>query len=180
MNAVVSGILLFVVAVSLIVAAPARGTVFTTVTRQHSEAVICVGDCLGANESVVVTETVDGTAHANNFDGNLTSPSEARTAGRTSASEIAANATLRHRNGGPFRDYSSVKGRAIYTIDAVALNSGNVFLDFYLPPGFVEIEANAEFRDFIQLSSLITADISMCAPKCATPLTTLFQLRSEL
>jgi hypothetical protein len=180
MNVAFPKVLLVVLVFCLVVEGQARGAVIPTETRQHSEAVICIGDCLGPNENSVVTETIDGVAHANNIDGTLTTPSQARTAGRTSASEIAANATLRHRNGGSFRDYTSVKGRAIYSMNVLALDAGDVFLDFYLPPGFVEIEGNAEFRDFITLSALITANISVCSPECSNPLGTLFQLRSEL
>jgi len=154
----------------LSVALPVRGSLITTETRQLASASICVNGslgCAGATRSSVVNTSTNSTSHSNNFDGGPDpAPSEARTAARTGATEIAANATVRHRNVGPFTNYTEVFGDSLFEIDIVALAAGAVYLDFNLPPGFVEVESNAEMLNFVTMAARIQADIQFCTPAC--------------
>ena len=165
-------------------ALPAVGSLFTTETRQATVAVICTDGtffCINATESREGNSGVNSVVHANNFDSNLTTPSEARTAARSGALEIAANATIRHRNGGPFQNYTDVYGDTIYEWDALVVNEGNVSFTFDLPPGFVEVQSNGELQNLLP-NAEIQADIQFCSPACAYSAgnTSLFQMFSEL
>ena len=168
---------------SLVSAIPADAALVTLETRQLASAVICGGTpCIGAARNRVINSSTDGVSHSNNLAGTLLTPSEARTAARSGPLEIAANATLRHREQGPFVDYPEVSSDALYEIDVLALHAGPVYFDFHLPPGFVEIQSNAEFGDILELSAEIQADIQFCSPACeysaANP--GLFQVYSTL
>jgi len=172
---------LFVVTTFLGIALPARCALLTLETRQLADAEICVNIC--SPGSLVRNSSTNSTAHSNNFNGGPNpAPSEARTAARTGSMEIAANATVRHRNGGPFTNYAKVSGEARFEIDIVAIAAGAVYLDFNLPPGFVEVESNAEIRDFATMAARVVAEIQFCTPACSydsfNPL--LFQMVSYL
>jgi len=154
----------------LSVALPARGSLITTETRQFASATICVNGsvgCAGATRSTVTNTSTNSTSHSNNFDGGPDpAASEARTAARTGSTEIAANATVRHRNGSFFTNYTEVLSDALFEIDIVALAAGAVYLDFHLPPGFVEVESNQEMLNFVTMAAGIQADIQFCTPAC--------------
>ncbi len=69
---------------------------------------------------------------------------------------------------------------AIYEIDIVALTAGDVFLDFFLPPRFVEFQSNQELRNIVTMTARIQADLQFCTPACSRTTDTLFQWFSEL
>jgi hypothetical protein len=175
MNARLQRVLAIALPAWLVVATCAHGVLLTTETQQRAFATICTaGTC-----QTITADTVNSTAHANNFAGSLTTPSQARTAGRSGASEIAANATIRHRTGRPFQDLTEVRGTAIYSIVATALTDGDVYLDFHLPPGFIEIESNSEARDFVELTAQVTAELFPEGPRPGLGID-LFEMTSEL
>jgi hypothetical protein len=148
---------------------PVMGSLVTLETRQSTSAVICTDGsplCAGGTISSVNDTGVDEVVHSNNFDGNLTTPSEARTAARSGPLEIAANASLVNRDRGPFQNYSDVSGDALFEWDVLVLNEGDVSFTFNLPPGFVEIQSNAEWGDIIELTAALQADIQYCSPLC--------------
>lgn len=168
-------------------ASPVAGSLLTLETRQTTAAVICTdgvatGFCLGGTQSHVVDARVDGVSHSNNLDGNTTTPSEARTAARSGPAEIAANASIRHGGGGAFENYTQVSGDSLYEWDVLVLNEGDVFFTFTLPPGFVEIRTNAEWRDHLELTAAIQADLQFCAPACSNSASdaSLFQMWARM
>jgi hypothetical protein len=178
-------VVLFVSSLLLGSSLPLVGSLLTIESRQQTFAVICKNGfplCAGGTESQVDQASVDGTAHSNNSDGNLSTPSEARTAARSGPVEIAANASIVHRTERPFEAYSDVFGDSLFEWDVLVLNEGDVYFTFNLPPGFVEIQSNAEFRDMITLTAAIQADIQYCTPACvyspANP--SLFQMAAQL
>lgn len=107
---------------------------------------------------------MDSATHSNNFNGNLTTPSKARTAAQSGPLEIAASASIRHREAGPFQNYSDVFGDAMFEWDVLVLNEGDVSFTFNLPPGFVEIQSNAEFQSQLDLTAAVQANIQYCSP----------------
>lgn len=161
----------------------------TQETRQFSVAHICFDGtaprrCDGTMTRVA-NDSINSVSHSNNFDGTPTSRSEARTAGRAGLREIAANATIRQRFGGNLRNYTDIFGGSRYDIDIVVLNPGDVYLDFLLPPGFVEIESNVELIQPIILTAFIDASLRFCLPAeddCfgSSSSTSLFRMFSEL
>lgn len=167
-------------------AMPAMAFLVTTQTRQTTFADICTDGavgCAGAVTSFVSDSSSDSTSHSHNFDGDLTTPSEARTAARSGSTTIAANASILHR--GPaaaFRNYTSVSGDALFEWDVLVLNEGDVWFTFNLPPALLETQSNQEFGSFRNLYAGVQADIQYCSPACTysslNPV--LFQMWSEL
>lgn len=164
---------------------PAAGALLTTETRQSTSAGICTDGilgCAGGVSSAVTGASVNSTSHSNISDGGPASQSEARTAARSGSLEIAANASLRHRESGPFENYTEVRSDAIYEWDVVVLNPGNVSFTFNLPPGFVEVQSNAEFQNILNLHADVQANIQFCTPACTYSVFNdlLFQMFAEL
>jgi polyhydroxybutyrate depolymerase len=162
----------------LVVTTSVDGAVISLLNVQFADVEIVVGANPFSPDSVT---TVSGRAHNSYADGDRFTPSEARMAARSSAQEIAANATIRHRTGGPFQSLTSAEGLSTYDLYGLALNSGPVYLEFFLPPGFVEIESNSEARDNIHLRAFIRAHIELCRPDCESSVPSrLFEMQSDL
>jgi hypothetical protein len=168
-------------------AMPATASLVTTQTRQETFAIICTDGsplCAGGDRSQVDNVSVDAASHSNNFDGDLTTPSEARTAARSGPMEIAANASIVHRGPGPdpFRNYTDVFGDSLFEWDVLVLNDSDVSFTFRLPPGFVETQSNIEFSSFLDLTAAVQVDIQYCSPACGfSPANdSLFQMFSRL
>jgi hypothetical protein len=95
---------------------------------------------------------------------------QARTAARSSASEIAANAVIEDHLFFSGTVFSNVLSQASYNL---ALSPDNLFvnrasLDFVLPEAYMEIRSNAE-APFAFLSAVLIADLRVCfATACSS------------
>jgi polyhydroxybutyrate depolymerase len=162
----------------VVLATSANGAVIVTSTRQLADVEIeILGDALHG----AIVEAHNGRAHADVIEGDRFTPSESKAAARSSAVEMAANASFRHRTGRPFQRVRRVEAAAHYDLHGLVLGSGPVDLEFFLPPGFIEIESNAEARDSVLLDADIVATIAVCRPDCeASAIETLFRMESRL
>lgn len=96
------------------------------------------------------------------LDGVFGRGSQARMAGRAGGQELTANAAIRNANSGsPFVDYDSARGEASLGFDVHVLTPTNVTLDFFLPPGFLQLQTSVEVGSRSQLSASLLARIRM-------------------
>jgi hypothetical protein len=133
-------------------------------------------------------EIHNGVSHTHAFDGNPMTPSQARTAGRAGPGAVAANGSIVHRDGFPFRNYTFVGGAGgfVETVQTLAGGPHEVLLDFFLPAGFLEYTTNMELGDAFTFAAHLEANLSVCegVADCnhlpSDLVTTLFSLRTDL
>lgn len=139
-------------------------------TTNDTEALVEVGGTRVDFEHNTLTNTP---SNSSAFHGDLAAPSEARTAGRSSGIEIAANARFDNRTFSPVTDYTRVRGTADHRLEAQLIGGGpaEVFIDFVLPPGFVEFTSNAELSPgIVTLEARVLAQLGLCdTPGCLIP-----------
>lgn len=105
---------------------------------------------------------------------------QARTAARSSSSDIAANSLITDRTFDG-TNYTLVLSQANYTISVVP---DNVFVrqaafDFFLPPSYLEITSNAELQQD-EMEAVLMADIRACVASICTSSDSVFHLQANL
>lgn len=148
-----------IVLILLLTAAdPAYSQPIVQETRQFTFADICDDGTILGNCSRVDGSAVNSISHSNNFDGTIFTTSEARGAARSGLREIASNASIRYRfgAGSNLRRYFVISVSTV-TVDVLVLNGGDVYLDFFLPPGFLEVEGNVELPTRTLSTTLLAA-----------------------
>jgi hypothetical protein len=122
----------------------------------------------------------DGRVSVFALSGTSTTP-EARTAARSSSTEIAANARIDDKMLFSGTDFTTVLSQAAYSIvlapDTVFVNEA--VLDFVLPPAYLEITNNAELP-VAELATVMLADLRFCFATVCSSQDAVFHLQADL
>ncbi len=146
-------------------ATDARAVLLGTSFTRDTEAVIEVDGVEIARRDLRIT---NGPSESTVTEGAFLDPLEARASGRADDLTITANAEYDIRDFNvPGDGFTSVRSSAETIIEGVSLTGGDVVVDFFLPPGFVEIRTQGEASpgQFLQ-SARIFANLLFCFPTC--------------
>ncbi|MBM3725042.1 MAG: hypothetical protein FJW40_06430, partial [Acidobacteria bacterium] len=149
----------------------------TVITTQHGLSIV---EIAGRPDQVSFETVIDGRVSVSETSGSLATP-EARTAARSSAQEMAANARIddKLRNSRThFVDVSSEAGYTVRVLPDTAFMR-RAMIDFVLPESFLEITTTAEVP-FEELTTLLGAEILVCFVTTCPGDTTAFLFQASL
>jgi hypothetical protein len=158
----------------LFVAGTAEGATITT------QSALSHVDQLGTTQAEQSVAATDGSASSVAIWPAGTSPVQARTAARSRAAEIAANARVSSDGFAATQLFDIALSQATYTVQLDPLVAPtDVSIDFFLPPSYVEIVQNAE-TSFNVLETTFLADLRVCFDSVCSASDRVFSLQTDL
>ncbi|QDU35770.1 hypothetical protein Mal4_00520 [Maioricimonas rarisocia] len=112
-------------------------------------------------------QVTNGPSTSNAFFGSNTDPSEARASGRADQFAMTANAEFDNRVFTPslINNFTSVRSTSLLEITGTSLNGGDVTVEFFLPPGFLELNTQGELSPGLPpLTASIDAQLTFFTP----------------
>lgn len=167
-------------ALALLLATQLPAVVISTSFVRSTEAEIEVSGILVEQQQQT---SPNGPATSSVTSGTPLSENEARARGTSEQLSMVSNAEydIRDFNFQNPVDFTSVNSQASIDIEGTSLTGGDITIDFFIPPSFLELRTNAEAAGgpFTQ-SARMRADLTLCAPDCTTGIGRLLAFEAEL
>jgi hypothetical protein len=136
-------------------------------------------DALGMTQLRDDDSAVDGSASTQAIWPAGTGIPQGRTAARSRAAEIAANARVFSENFNS-QAFDLALSQAVYAVQLdPAVIGSNASVDFFLPPSYLELQHNAEVP-FLDLDAVFFADLRVCFDASCSLADQVFFLQAEL
>ncbi|QDU35772.1 hypothetical protein Mal4_00540 [Maioricimonas rarisocia] len=120
-----------------------QAVLITSSLERFTEAIIEIDGVEIVNNSQTIA---NGPSASNATLGTFSDPSEARASGRAEQLTMTANAEYDNRSFdfAEINNFTSVRSSAQLVLEGTSLTGGDVTVDFFLPPGFLELKTQGE------------------------------------
>ncbi|MEW4531379.1 PEP-CTERM sorting domain-containing protein [Maioricimonas sp. JC845] len=120
-----------------------RAAIITTSFTRSTSASVEIDYVVVESASLTVA---NGPSISNALFGSISDPSEARASGRADQLAMTANAEFENRTvfEPDVNNFTSVSSSSLIELNGISLSGGDVTVEFFLPPGFLELTSQGE------------------------------------